>query len=176
MSALSFGLGCRDESRESIEFTIHGQTYSLKNSRIILPVKTMHGQPIEKGSKCPHCKKPLGMMTIPNEKAKAFEQAFEGQLPAEAKQRLLMPVRADIEIYYPTNLQDVDEALTLDCMQRYGVIGNDRQIVAKYVVKRIDKANPRVNVKVSPVKWDRSGRQPSMFDDESAAPELREVI
>lgn len=160
----------------TIEFTIRGQVYSLKNTRMIIPVKTIKGRPVENGSKCPHCKRPLHMLTIPNEKAHDFEDQFRQQLPPGAQQHLESPVRVDIEIFYPSNRQDVDEALVLDLMQKFRVIENDRQVVAKYVEKRVDERNPRVHVKVTPVQWDRSGKQPSMFDDESRAPELREVV
>lgn len=154
----------------SIEFTILGQAYSLKNTRDIFPVKA------EKGVKCPHCRRALRIITVPNEKAKLFEKAFAQQLPDRAKQGLVTAVRADIEIFYPSNLQDVDEALVLDCIQRNKVIENDRQIVAKYVVKRIDKDNPRVECKITPVAWERSGQQKRLLDDESLQPEISATV
>lgn len=154
----------------SIDFTILGQAYSLKNTRDIFPIKA------EKGVKCPHCRRSLRMITVPNEKAKAFEKQFANQLPPHCKQELVTAVRADIEIFYPSNLQDLDEGLVLDCMQRYGVIENDRQIVAKYVVKRIDKDNPRVECKITPVAWERLGQQGRLLDDEAEAPEIRTAV
>lgn len=152
-----------------IEFSIDGQAYSLKNTRDIFPIKA------DKGAKCPHCKKALRMMTLPNDKAKAFERDFRDQIPKAAQQGIVGAVRADIEIFYPSNLQDLDEALVLDLMQKYGVIANDRQIVAKYVEKRIDPDHPRVICKIGRVAWDRSGKQGRLLDDVSAAPALQEV-
>jgi Holliday junction resolvase RusA-like endonuclease len=154
----------------AIEFTIHGQTYSLKNNRDIFPIKA------PKGVKCPHCHHALRMITTPNAKAKAFEKSFKRQIMPESQQGLAMPVRADIQIFYPSNLQDLDESHTLDLMQKYGVIANDRQIVAKFVTKRIDPENPRVIVKVEPVHWERSGKQVSLLDDEAERPEVREAV
>lgn len=146
-----------------IEFTILGQCYSLKNTRDIFPIKA------DKGAKCPHCKKPLRMMTIPNEKAKLFEADFSHQLPESAQQDLSMPIGVKIAIYYPSNLQDLDEALVLDLLQRYKVIHNDRQIVRKIIDKFIDSDEPRVEVCVVPMIWNRSGLQPSLFGEELPA-------
>lgn len=160
----------------AIHFTIQGQCYSLKNTRMIIPVKTIKGQPVEKGSKCPHCKKPLHMLTIANEKAQDFEEAFRAQLPKDAQQHLEVPVRVDIEIFYPSNRQDVDEALVLDLLQKFRVIENDRQVVAKYVEKRVDERNPRVVVQVHPVAWERSGKQARLLDDESVKPEVGAIV
>lgn len=148
-----------------IAFTILGQSYSLKNTRDIFPIKA------EKGAKCPHCRRPLRMITVPNEKAKLFEVEFRRQLPSSARVNLDGPFSADIVIYYPTNLQDLDEALVLDLCQRYGVITNDRNLVAKYVEKFIDKNNPRVEVRIDPVTWNRDGRQMGLLDDGAVKPE-----
>lgn len=152
-----------------IEFEIHGQAYSLKNTRDIFPIPGP-------GPKCPHCKRPMRIITVPNGKAKDFEKAFRAQIPPEAQQHLEQPVRVDIEIFYPSNLQDLDEALVLDLLQKFRVIENDRQVVAKYIEKRIDKNNPRVLVKVTPVHWDRTGNQSSLLGDESAAPPIEEPV
>lgn len=154
----------------TIEFTILGQCYSLKNTRDIFPIKA------EKGPKCPHCSRPLRMITVPNTKAKQFEKAFKKQLAPACQQNLVTAVHTEIEIYYPSNLQDLDEALVLDLMQKNGVIENDRQIVAKYVIKRIDPENPRVVVKVKPVAWDRSGQQSRLLDDAAERPEMKAVV
>ena len=148
----------------SIEFTIRGQSYSLKNARDIFPIKA------ENGVKCPHCDGRLRMITVPNEKAKAFERDFKRQLPPAAAQALEAAVAVEIRIHYPSNLQDLDEALVLDLCQRYGVIKNDRQVVSKFVEKLIDPENPRVAVKITPVSWERSGLQPSLLDDRPVKP------
>lgn len=152
-----------------IDFTIAGQCYSLKNTRDIFPIPGP-------GPKCPHCKRAVRIITVPNGKAKDFEKAFRDQIPRAAQQHIEQAVRADIEIFYPSNLQDLDEALVFDLMQKFRVIENDRQVVQKWVQKRIDKENPRVNVKVTPVLWDRTGRQSSLLGDECEAPEIREVV
>lgn len=142
-----------------IEFTIHAQARSLKNDRDIFPIKA------SKGAKCPYCHRPLHMMTVPNAEAKAFERAFKKQLPAAAQQNLKMPIGVAITIYYPSNLQDVDEAQVLDLMQKYGVIQNDRQVVSKFIQKFIHHDDPRVEVRILPVQWDRTGLQPSLYEE-----------
>jgi Holliday junction resolvase RusA-like endonuclease len=142
-----------------IEFTIFAQARSLKNDRDIFPIKAT------KGAECPYCRRPLHMLTVLNKEAKAFERAFKKQLPEAAQRGWTMPVGVIITIYYPANRQDVDEALVLDLMQKYGVIGNDRQVVSKFVKKLIDPDRPRVVVKVLPVQWDRTGLQPTLYAD-----------
>lgn len=141
-----------------ISFVIRGQTYSLKNTRDIFPIKA------DKGCKCPYCYRPLRMITVPNDKAKLFEKDFKQQLPPSAVQRIEAPVYVEMTIYYPTNLQDLDEALVLDLLQRYDVIANDRQVVDKRIRKRIDRDHPRVVIRVEPVVWDRTGDQPELFE------------
>jgi len=134
-----------------ISFTIFGQCWSLKNGRI--PI-------MSKGR----------VIFIPNDKVKAFDKQFAIQIPRSCQVGIATPVHVEIEIFYPTNLQDLDEAIVLDLMQKYGVLVNDRQVVSKYVTKRIDPENPRVIVKVEPVRWERSGKQAGLLDDESKKP------
>lgn len=154
-----------------VEFTILGQCYSLKNTRTVFPVKPKFSREgVEIGAKCPHCRRAVHMMTIPNDKAELFELEFKRQLPTQARQRIPAPVHVDMEIYYPTNMQDLDEALVLDLCQKYGVIENDRQVVSKFIRKHIDKQSPRVIVRITPVTWNRDGKQPGLLDDQSESP------
>lgn len=127
-----------------IEFEILGQCYSLKNTR----------QPVEIKSKWTDKRRTI---FVPNEKAREFDRQFGLQVPRSARQKLTTPVGVSITIYYPTNQQDLDEALVLDLLQKYEVIANDRQVVSKFVQKRIDKARPRVHIVVIPVVWNREG-------------------
>lgn len=147
----------------TISFTILGQVYSLKNTRApITIVSKKTGKP--------------RTIFVPNNEARKFERAFKKQLPESAKQNLATAVSIEMEIFYPTNMQDLDPALVLDCMQRYGVIENDRQVVALYCEKRIDRANPRVVVRVQPVAWDRTGQQSRLLDDAAEKPEMKAVV
>lgn len=51
-------------------------------------------------------------------------------------------------IFYPTNLQDVDPSLVMDALQEAGVLTNDRQIKYYYAEKFIDPKNPRVEIDI----------------------------
>jgi Holliday junction resolvase RusA-like endonuclease len=158
-----------------ITFMIEGQCYSLKNSRQLITLKSPHAAAI--GITCEHCGRQNHVIHVPNSEAKKFERAFEKQVPSEARQMILTPVRVDIEIFYPSNRSDLDEAIVLDCMQRSGIIRNDRQIVAKWIRKRIDPVNPRVVVHaVEPVAWEKSGRQQRLLNDEAQPPLIEAAI
>ena len=106
-------------------FTILGQLYSMKNSRIY----TGKGR------------------LVKHPKARAFEQAFALQVgQAVPLEPLTVPVVVVYRVWYPHNRQDLDTALLDDCLQACGFIANDRQIVEKHSYKSIDAANPRVEV------------------------------
>jgi Holliday junction resolvase RusA-like endonuclease len=156
--------------RLPIEFTIEAQCYSLKNSRelICLP-RPPRGN--AKGIQCRSCGNTNHIIPVPGSKARTFERQFKKQLPEACRQNLDCPVMVEMEIFYPSNLQDLDEAIVLDCMQRYGVIQNDRQVIAKWITKRIDPNRPRVYVKVDRVAWERSGRQRRLLNDEAQRPD-----
>jgi len=139
-----------------ISFTILGQCWSLKNGRI--PI--MHRGRV---------------IFIPNEKVKAFDKQFGNQIPKACRQKITTPIHVEIEIFYPSNQQDLDEALVCDLLQKYDVIANDRQIVSKFVTKRIDPKCPRVTVKIEPITWERTGKQRSLLDEENSRETVRPV-
>lgn len=114
-----------------IRFCVHGQLYSMKNSKqIVLNRKT--GQ------------------LFPKKHAKltAFEQAFAAQVPAEAQKSLEGPVALTCDVYYPDRRQDLDIAAVMDCLQAHNVILNDRQIEEIHAFRHVDKADPRVWIQV----------------------------
>lgn len=47
-------------------------------------------------------------------------------------------------IYYASYKPDLDESLIMDCLQKSGVIRNDRQIKEKHIYHGIDRKNPHV--------------------------------
>ena len=108
-----------------VSFTVFGQLYSMKNSKII------------------------GRFKHP--KAKAFERDFALQVPPEAKRGLgspAEPIRAIVTVFYPSRRQDLDCALVYDCLQTAGVVTNDRYIIEKHEFAEVDAANPRVEITV----------------------------
>lgn len=102
--------------------------------------------------------------------ARAFERAALLQIPAEAKRMLTGPVRVTMTIYYASERPDLDESVVLDVLQakyegsgdkrrllRKGVYINDRQVREKHVYHGIDRANPRAEIVVEPLRAQQEG-------------------
>ena len=51
-------------------------------------------------------------------------------------------------IYYATERKDLDESLVMDCLEKSGIIKNDRLIRQKHVYHFIDKFNPRSEIEL----------------------------
>jgi len=118
---------------------------------------------------------------IKSEKAREYEHAAALQIPPEARQMLIGPVRVTLRVYYTSERPDLDESVILDVMQakykrvkgalikiapgeykhgdrervlvQRGVYRNDRQVREKHVYWGIDKANPRAEIEVEPMIW-----------------------
>lgn len=116
-----------------IAFTVFGQLISMKNSKI---------QAV-KGGKA---------FTFKNPAVVKYEKTFAPQVPPEYRNLrlggLTVPLQATIRVFYPTMRQDLDCALVYDCLQRAGVIADDRHIRVKYEYAYIDKDNPRVEIQL----------------------------
>lgn len=82
--------------------------------------------------------------------AKALSYADAFKLQAKPIEPLLEGELAiSMHIYYATQRPDLDESLILDLLQ--GVIyKNDRQVREKHIHHFIDRADPRVEIWVSP--------------------------
>jgi Holliday junction resolvase RusA-like endonuclease len=52
-------------------------------------------------------------------------------------------------IWYQTERPDLDVSLLCDALQLAGIIGNDRQIREQHLTHSIDRANPRISLKLS---------------------------
>lgn len=129
---------------EAAVFTIRGEAASKANSRQIV---TIGERPA----------------SIKSAKARSFETVAMLQIPSSAKRMFSGPVAVEMNIYYASNLPDLDESIVLDVLQakftgvgkkrklvRTGVYLNDRQVTEKHIFKLIDKANPRVEIAVAP--------------------------
>lgn len=143
-------------------FVIKGQCVSSKNSQI---------QTIKNG-------RPL---VFKNPDLQKFQKEFLAQVPPEAKRLLDCRVSVTIDAYYASDRPDLEVEAIYDLLQEprqigkhmrkgAGVIRNDRQIVEKIVRKFIDPVNPRVVIRVSPIRWEPSGSQPGLLDDEHNRP------
>lgn len=54
----------------------------------------------------------------------------------------------NIIVYFQSNRSDLDNAakIILDCLQKCGIIANDRLCVRLVMIKKIDKVNPRIEI------------------------------
>src|SRR5262245_14501157 len=92
------------------------------------------------------------------------QREFLRQVPRECRQNLTGPIKVTIAAYYASNrfhlnVERVYRLLEAPHMDHLGVgiIMHRRQVVEKHVRKFIDKANPRLEIQVEAVQWDRKG-------------------
>lgn len=134
-----------------IAFRILGAPFSKANSRKIVDIPIKGTDRTRSG-------------VIKSKEALAYERDALMQIPGWARQRIDVPVRITLRIFYTTERPDLDESLVLDILQdRYqgsgkervlvqrGVYTNDRLVREKHVYWGIDKANPRTEVCVEPL-------------------------
>lgn len=119
----------------AVEFTILGEAASGKNSRQIV-VNRATGRP----------------MLIKSAKARAYEKAVQAQAP-RCEPLLIGPLRLTATLYYASERPDLDAGVLLDSLQGY-VFTNDRQVRSLHLEHRIDRANPRAEVRVEPLQGD----------------------
>ena len=90
--------------------------------------------------------------TIKSPKATAFERDFALQVPPKYRNLMLggphSPLRVNISVWYPSHRQYLDTAIVYDCLQRAGVIANDRYCIEQHHYGHVDPANPRVELTV----------------------------
>jgi len=86
-------------------------------------------------------------MFIKAEKALAFEKAAVAMMWLK---RPAAPFDCDLKvtcrIYYPTRRNDLDPSLCWDCLQKAGVIANDRLLKEQHIHWGLDPAQPRVEI------------------------------
>jgi len=118
-----------------IQFTIYGQPVSMKNGRRIVKSK--------RTSK---------MMFIRSQKALDYERDFLKQLNHDPKfprfQSISIPVSVNIWAYYSSRRPDLDCELICDCLEKSGILVNDRLIHEKHFFKALDKENPRAEITI----------------------------
>lgn len=84
-------------------------------------------------------------LVIKSKGALEFEEEAILQLKQQFKQEPIeLNVFLDIMVYYPSKRSDLSPELFFDCMQKAGVLLNDRQIYGYTAYKRFDKEKPRV--------------------------------
>lgn len=117
-------------SRE-ISFVVLGEPASKANSRQLV---RLNGRPA----------------FIKSKKARDYVNAFQLQCKRAAP-LLEGDLAVSIKIYYASRRPDLDESVILDCMQGF-IYENDRQVKEKHIYHALDKANPRAEIRVEPLK------------------------
>ena len=110
-------------------FTILGEPCSKSNSRIMI---------VNKGKR--RC--------IKGKNAQNYVAGFLWQARALQLPCLQGNVAMTCNIYYTSYRKDLDESLVMDCLQKAGILKNDRQIKEKHIYHCIDKAAPRARIEL----------------------------
>lgn len=114
---------------------IKGELASLKNSRQMVPRRSRTGKTY--------------MAPIKSEKAAGWLGSALQQVIGKVG---LAPITCDViltaTIWYASRRPDLSDELLCDFLQAARIIENDRQIIEKHIFKRLDKADPRVEIEV----------------------------
>lgn len=76
------------------------------------------------------------------------KQFYSGEPLGSLEQSL----RADFVIFYETRRSDLSAELILDCLEKAGIIKNDRYIREVHLYGFIDKGSPRTHIKIYTIK------------------------
>ena len=79
-----------------------------------------------------------------------YEESFLWQVGGIRDANINTPFEFYIDVYFPSKRSDLDGCLkgVLDCLQKAKVIKNDNNCCLIKARKFIDKANPRVEIKI----------------------------
>lgn len=131
-----------DRKIESLPFwhvdIIYGVLQSKANSRHVIKTKNITYTKTGK-------MRPAGsIMSVKSAEAQRFVNSFLWQckkIPAPYSG----PVSLTAIIHYPDNRHDLDESLLMDCIEKAGIIKNDRQIIKKHIERgKVNPNNPMV--------------------------------
>lgn len=126
------------DAKPLFAITIFGETHSKANSRKLIPNK-----------------KTGRIYSIKSQGALDYVESFLGQIQRRRYQRgggglPVEPITCKLVMYctifYKDERKDLDESLVMDCLEKSGVVKNDRQIRTKFIDHEIDKFNPRTEI------------------------------
>lgn len=82
-----------------------------------------------------------------------YEKSFFLQCNKYRNANIDVPFVFEVFVFYPNNRSDLDNSLkiVLDCLQKNGSIKNDNLCTRIVADKFIDKLNPRIEFKITPV-------------------------
>lgn len=119
----------QEQTKLLLQLIIYGQPVSMKNNRrLILNRRT--GKP----------------MFIKSKNAIQYEKDFLKQILPKHKLNIDHQIKVIVDAYYKSRRPDLDCELIYDCLQKNGIVKNDRLIIQKVAYKRLDKENPRVEI------------------------------
>lgn len=88
-------------------------------------------------------------LIIKSPKALAYCDIFAFQVHPKPEDCILEgEVILEAKIFYASQRPDLDESLLMDCIQKSGLLKNDRQIKEKHIYHGIDKKHPRVEFRL----------------------------
>lgn len=166
-----------------VHFTILGSPHSKSNSSQIITMPDGRG-----GHRA---------SLIKSKKARTWVQDALPQIPASARIRMQGPLVFFAKIFYPSNIQDLDESLVLDALQdvwkttkrsdgtkerhlvQAGVYCNDRQVKEKHIYHAIDKVNPRVEIHIESMDAQRElafGPPPTLVVSKPSKPKAEPKV
>lgn len=108
------------------------------------------GNPVSKANSRRIVRRGNRIASIKSAKGLAYESACIIQLRIQKGRReaLRGPVGVEVTIWYSSRRPDLDPSIIFDCMQKAGVLENDRQIHEMLLHKELDKDNPRSEIDV----------------------------
>ncbi len=126
-----------------IKLTIFGNTPSKSNCYRII---TLPGKRLANGERG------KGHSSLTKTDAlKNYERNFYRQLTGAHKKALACPLTFRATVFYDSRRPDIDNAtkVLLDCLQKGGVIVNDRQFMRIILTRGLDTKNPRVEMELT---------------------------
>ena len=95
-----------------------------------------------------------GKRIIKNDAIRSYERLFARQCTIYRNRRINVPFRLDIDVWFPTLRQDLDNALKtiLDCLQYCNAITDDNLCRTILANKYVDKHCPRIEYSITPLQ------------------------
>ena len=114
----------------------------IKQSEIVSRTFTIHGEPCAKANS--------RIMIFRNGKPRCVKnkasQDYVDNFIKESKLLNIPEFVGDVilhcTIFYKSYRKDLDESLIMDCLQKSGILRNDRQIKEKHIHHRISRESP----------------------------------
>ena len=117
---------------KQINLIVFGEPASKANSRRLIPYRGRH-------------------ISIKSEKALCYVRDFLRQVKWP-KTPITEDITMTCHIFYGSRRPDLAEELIMDCLQKAGIIKNDRQIKSKHIHWHLDRENPRAVIRL--IAWE----------------------